>query len=188
MKKNNVIMRVGLPLLCMILISAVIVLATAGVRQNIWGSLDQPISGLPSITSSAPLDVAIPQDSAVKKVEVCRDATESVAAYRVQIETFGFNSEVPIVLNVTISADGTAVREIAVVSHKETEYYGSRIKDASFIERFVDRHLPLCLTGESGRGAHVDGLSGATISSQAVIDAVNEAADFVNVHILNVEE
>lgn len=185
MKKNNVIMRVGLPLLCMILISAVIVLVTAAIRQNVWGSLDEPISGLPTIVSSEPYDVTIPEDSAVKKVDACRDATDAVVAYRTEIEVFGFNSEVPIVLNVTISADGAAVREIAVVSHKETEYYGSRIKDAGFLERFVDRHLPLCLTGESGVGAHVDGLSGATISSKAVVNAVNEAADFVNTHILS---
>lgn len=188
MKRKSAIVRWVLPLLGIAVMSAIILLTTAAIRQNVWNALEQPLSGLPSIVSYKSLDTEISTlGTAVSKVEAGVNATGETVAYRLETFVTGFNSEVPIQLAVTISADGNAVRGIEVLSHKETEYYGSRIKDASFKERFVDRNLPLYLTGESGRGAHVDGLSGATISSKAVVNAVNTAADFVRTYIIKGE-
>ena len=47
------------------------------------------------------------------------------------------------------------------------------MKDESFIRQFVGKTPPLEL------GKDIDGISGATVSSQAVVDAVNQAAEFL---------
>ena len=56
----------------------------------------------------------------------------------------------------------------------ETEGLGSRVKDEAFTQQFIGQTPPLAL------GEDVDAVSGATVSSRAAVDAVNEAAAFLN--------
>lgn len=187
MKNTSGIVRVLLPLLCMILLTAVLILSTAAVRQTVWGAFEQPAADQPVITSFSPLDTVEANDMAISAVDGCYDANGTLVAYRLQTETMGFNSDVPITLAVTVSADGTVLRGIDVLSHKESEYYGARITEDDFKNRFTDRYLPVYLTGEAGRGTHIDGISGATVSSKAVVNAVNNAWTFVRTYFIEGE-
>ena len=60
---------------------------------------------------------------------------------------------------------------VSVMTHTETPGLGARITESSFTEQFQG------LSGEIGVGADVQGVSGATISSKAVVKAVNEAIE-----------
>ncbi len=184
MKRKSGIVRIVLPLICMVALTAVLLLSTAAIRQAVWGALDEPVVNLPAIASVTPMDMNGMEDPAVSALSGCYDNGGSLIAYRVETSAIGFNSEVPITLAVTVSADGEVLRGIEVLSQKETEYYGARIKESDFQARFTDRYLPVYLTGEGGRGAHIDGLTGATISSKAVVDAVNTAGEFIRAHFV----
>ena len=70
--------------------------------------------------------------------------------------------------------DATTLKGITVVSHQETPGLGDRITESDFINQF--RGLDIDGVALRKDGGQVDGATGATISSQAVVDAVREAA------------
>lgn len=80
----------------------------------------------------------------------------------------------PVLVRLTLDGQNEiAAMEVGGARFEETEGIGSRVKDESFIESFIGLAPPLALNTD------VDAIAGATISSQAVMDAVNEAAAFL---------
>lgn len=63
--------------------------------------------------------------------------------------------------------------QVGGASFAETAGLGAKIKDEPFRSQFVDLKLPAALN------ENVDAITSATISSRAVVDAVNKAAEFV---------
>ena len=102
-----------------------------------------------------------------------------MVAYVVAGTTVGYNQDVPIEMTSVISADGTLVCSIDVQKHAETEYLGDRIGTDAFKNQFAGRILPVVPSTSSDKGSKIDMLSGSTITSQAVLDAVNNAQAFV---------
>ncbi len=70
--------------------------------------------------------------------------------------------------------DATTLKGITVVSHQETPGLGDKIAESDFTNQF--RGLDIDGVALRKDGGQVDGVTGATISSQAVVDAVREAA------------
>ena len=189
MKKVSKVLRIVLPTAGALLFGALLVFGTAAIREQVWGSLEKPVEGLPAIVSEKEmsLDGLEANAYAVTALARCYDKNESVVAYKVTLTAEGYNKQTPITMSVTVSADGETVRAISIIKQKESQYYGDNIKYPDFAQRFADRRLPVLLTGRDGRGAHVDGVSGATVTSQAVVDAVNHAAQFVCAHFVEGE-
>lgn len=75
----------------------------------------------------------------------------------------------------TFAADGQTLVGIRVLSQDETEYLGTRIRSEEFTALFEGRRLPMKLWSAATKGSPIDALSGSTVSSQAVVDAVNNA-------------
>lgn len=76
----------------------------------------------------------------------------------------GFQSEV----TVTLTMDNGAITSIAVDSTGETTGFGTRCgEDEAFLNQFIGKSAALTL------GEDVDALSGATVTSTAVVNAVN---------------
>lgn len=81
----------------------------------------------------------------------------------------------PVLARVTLGADGS-IESVAFGGARflETDGVGSRVRDdASFAQSFVGKTPPLTL------GKDIDALAGATVSSQAAVDAVNQAHAFL---------
>ena len=99
----------------------------------------------------------------------------------------GFNKAV---LSVeTVLDEEGRITSIKVDASSQTPGIGSMVgEDKAFLEQFVGKTLPLHLSGSSLEGevaeneemSGIDAVSGATISSQAVIDAVNGASSGEN--------
>ncbi len=60
---------------------------------------------------------------------------------------------------------------VSIVALSETPGLGSKVNDAAYLEQYVGN------TGELTLGEDVDAISGATVSSRAVITAVNRATE-----------
>ena len=105
------------------------------------------------------------------------DAAGRVSGYVVVTTRQGYKSEIKV--QSTFTADGDTLAGIKVLSQQETEYLGARIATESFAAGFTGRRMPLKLTDSAALGSPVDGLSGSTISAQAVVDAVNDARSFI---------
>lgn len=117
----------------------------------------------------------LPQN--IRRVFADYDSAGEFVGYTVQAVARGLYSNVAV--NVSVTPEKNVLRRIAIASHGETEYIGDKIEKPSFTEQFSGRRLPVKFTGEDGRAAQIDWISGATYSSRAVVDAVNAAYDFL---------
>lgn len=92
--------------------------------------------------------------------------------YAATIASQGYAGPVEVVVGLDT---GFALRGIRVggSDFKETEGLGSRAKEPAFTDQFQGKIPPLRL------GQEIDGISGATITSSAVVEGVNQASDWV---------
>ncbi|WP_292466301.1 Rnf electron transport complex subunit RnfG [Methanolobus sp.] len=70
-----------------------------------------------------------------------------------------------------IDSTFSTFRGMDVLSHEETPGLGAKIVEDSFQNQFVN--IPLASLALSSSGGSIDAITGATISSQAVVDALN---------------
>jgi len=86
----------------------------------------------------------------------------------IQKEATGFQSNVKV--NVTVGIDGL-ISEVIIDSADETQGFGTKLSgNAEFAAQFVGKAGPF----ELGKGG-IDTYSGATVTSRAVVNAVNQA-------------
>ena len=82
--------------------------------------------------------------------------------------------------NITVSAivNGQgAIAYLTVDASGETEGLGQKVMETEYLVQFLGKTLPLTL------GTDVDAIAGATVTSQAVVDALNLLApDYDNMH------
>ena len=103
---------------------------------------------------------------------VTLDAPDADGAVKIYTETVqGFKNE--IVVTVGLDANNAiASLKIGGPNFAETEYYGAQVKTNAFRNQFIGK------TGVLTYGAGVDAVSGATISSNAVLSAINNALSY----------
>ena len=80
----------------------------------------------------------------------------------------GFESDVKV--TVTLDADGK-IATLAVDSSGETPGLGQRCMEEEFTSQFIGKAAPFTL------GDGIDGVTGATITSTAVVEAINKACE-----------
>lgn len=105
------------------------------------------------------------------------DAAGQLTGYLIITTVRGYKSDIRV--QTTFTADGETLAGIHVLSQNETEYLGTRIATAEFTSRFVGRRAPMKLWDTASIGSPIDAISGSTVSSQAVVDAVNNAYAFL---------
>ena len=98
-----------------------------------------------------------------------KDSSGSIIGYAFFKEQTG--SQGPLVIAGGVDESFATVHGMAVLSHEETPGLGARIIEDNFRNQFND--IPVASLSLSSSGGAVDSITGATISSQAVIDALN---------------
>lgn len=168
-------------LVVMIIVSAAVIFGSIGLDKLANKKFNEPVAIDFTIAQTKDIDIASTNasDYSITSVKEAYDTNNNLVAYVVEGTTVGYNQEVPIEMASTISADGTLVLGIDVLKQEETEYLGVRIQTQEFKDQFTGRYLPVVASSSTSKGSKIDTLSKATISSQAVIDAVNNAQAFV---------
>jgi electron transport complex protein RnfG len=97
--------------------------------------------------------------------------------WAVAFETIGkgYGGEIGVIVGIDIAEE--RLLGIGITTHKETPGLGARIREKGFRTGFAG----LTLSGDvrvKSDGGEVDAISGATISSQGVCEAVTQAFDF----------
>ncbi len=113
----------------------------------------------------------------VESAALALDSTGQPTGYVVVTAQRGYKSVIRV--QSIFTADGETLAGIRVLEQNETEYLGERVETEEFTSRFVGRRAPMKLWGGLTVGSPIDALSGATVSSQAVVDAVNNAHAYV---------
>ncbi|MDE6722699.1 MAG: FMN-binding protein [Eubacterium sp.] len=178
-KKNSLTWLISLAV--MIVLSAAVIVGCV-VLDNIQnGKYRNPVEINFTIADTKEIDISSTNaaDYNVTAVEEAYDASGNVVAYVVKGTTVGYNQEVPIEMSTTISADGTILCSIDVLHHEESEYLGDRIGTDAFKNQFKARLLPVVASTSQDTGSPIDLLAGSTITSDAVLEAVNNAQSFV---------
>lgn len=78
------------------------------------------------------------------------------------------------------------INGVEVLSHLETPGLGAKIREAKFKDRFKKRNLSNTKWAVKKDAGDIDGITGATISSRAVIKAVKEGLEFYRDHEANI--
>lgn len=101
------------------------------------------------------------------------DDSGAVTAYAVVAKAKGFAPPTnPVTWEITFESDAKTIREVKVVSHGETPGYGAEMEQASYLEQFK---------GMSGaESSEIDGVSGATMTTEAIKKLVNNAYVFIS--------
>lgn len=120
---------------------------------------------------------ALPYGERYDKVSYSGSDTTVEQVYRadgvgfaIQVSPVGsFSGE--LTLMVGVNEDGT-VAGVAVMASKETEGLGDRVKEPEFREQFAGKAGSVKLEADGG---DISAISGATVTSRAVCEAVNSA-------------
>lgn len=171
-----------LSLVVMIIVCVGVIFGSKAIFDFANKKYNEPVDIDFTIASTSDLDISsMDADKySVTSVQEAYDSSNNLVAYIVEGTTIGYNQSSPIEMTTVISADGTLVCGIDILHQEETEYLGVRIEEASFKDQFTGRYLPVVASGSTEKGSVIDTLANATISSQAVIDGVNNAQSFVS--------
>lgn len=168
-------------LVVMIVLSAGVIFATISA-DNLANKKYREIYDL-SYNVASSESVALVSASAgeygITAVEKQLDASGNVIGFLVSGTTVGYNAEVPIEMTATITADGQYVVGVDILKQEETEYLGVRIQGDDFKNQFKGRLLPVVSSVGNDKGSNIDVLAKSTISSEAVINGVSNAVEYL---------
>ena len=177
MKKENIVVYVLRLTVTLLLITGLVAAALAGVNAI---TKDAIAANQEKKTQEA-LAVVLPDAKDLQKMELTGDngivseVYSDGESYAVKVLPAGFDGEITMMVGIV---DGK-VSGISVISHTETPGLGAvaaaqNAKGEAFRGQFVGQ------AGTLAVGNQIDAMSGATITSNAVVTGVNAALDYVN--------
>lgn len=95
-----------------------------------------------------------------------------LVGYTSQVTVKGYGGDIEVVVGMDTEGVVNAI-SVGGASFSETAGLGSKVKEPAFYEQFAGMKAPFVLK------ENIDSVSGASISSGAVVDAVNTAVDYV---------
>lgn len=121
------------------------------------------------------------QGSAIDEISKAYDSNGDMLGYLIKVSTKkGYNKSTPIELAIAYSLDKT-VKGIDIITIKETVNLGMEAAEPEFKDQFAEKTVDQFEVVKSGASAdhQIDAISGATITSKAVSDAVNAGIGFI---------
>ena len=122
------------------------------------------------------MQTVLPAESYTPLEVTSKDITAAYKAengYVVRLNANGFGGDVDLMVGVDLNGTVTG---ISVISHSETASLGAECTRAEWQSQFVGAKGDLQVTKDGGT---IDALTGATVTSRAVTEAVNRAVEFV---------
>ena len=163
-----------LSLFLMSVLSVALVLASGWIYGRVRASYLTPtqdvsmsVAGVRALSLTEQEKLGFHVDSAAYVL----DAQGRQVGFMVVTTTRGYKSDIRV--QSAFTADSETLVGIRVLEQDETEYLGTRIQTEEFVSLFAGRRAPMKLWGTATLGSPIDALSGSTVSSQAVVDAVN---------------
>ncbi len=90
----------------------------------------------------------------------------------VALEQFGSGYGGPLGVVVGFRLKDDTLAGIGITTMKETAGVGTRVKEAAFLKQFPGKAIPVRLRSQGG---DIDAVSGATVSSNGVMNAIDQA-------------
>jgi Na+-translocating ferredoxin:NAD+ oxidoreductase subunit G len=120
-------------------------------------------------------EVLYVDESMIEDIQIGKTTEGEIVGVVINVIPKGYANVIK--MSVGIKTDGT-IEAIAVIEHEETPGLGARIEEEPFMPQFTElkaqNDLMLVKTGRS-KDEEIQAISGATISSEAVVQGVNAA-------------
>ncbi len=114
------------------------------------------------------------------------EGDSGIVGWCISVESKGYGGMVGFVVGIT--KDGV-VKAINILSHSETPGLGAKSTEPEFYGQFADKsQMPLkVVKGGASNPDEIAAISGATITSTAVVDGVNAAYNYWNANLKGAE-
>ena len=176
MKKENNVMYILRLTVTLLLICGVVAAVLAGVNSITKDKIAaiQEQKTLDAIAEVLPGVEGLEKMTLSGDTGIVKSVYTSENNYAVEVTPVGFDGEVTMMVGIC----GGQVTGISVISHTETPGLGAvaaaaNAKGEAFRSQFAG------LSGTLAVGEDIDAISGATITSKAVVTGVNAALEFV---------
>ncbi len=146
------------------IISFVYSLTLDKYNENLQGTKNQALGQIFG-TSELQSSVISPEGS--EQVIYAVYVADSLIGYCVEAKAPGFGGDIELMVGYN---EAREVCGVSVVAHSETPGFGALAAEPAFLDQYKGK------SGEVVLGDGIDAVSGATISSRAVTDAVNAAS------------
>ena len=161
-----------------------IICLVATLLLGVTNSVTAPIiADLAVETEKKSRQVVFADAASFGEAEIAEDGTSVVAALdeagnvigHVVVNTAkGYGGDISVMTGV--DADGK-VTGVNILSHGETAGLGAKATEESFRDRFVGLIHGITVSKDKAGDNSIDAITGATITSRAVVDAVNAAIE-----------
>ena len=116
-------------------------------------------------------------DGIVKGVFEGLDESNNVVGWCVNVAPNGYGGEINIMVGITKDYELSGVQ---VISNSETASLGARCTEPEFLDQFKGKDFPLSVTkNKDTKSDEISAITGATITTKAVTEGVNEAFNAV---------
>ena len=118
------------------------------------------------------------EDAMVQAVFIGKKGEETVG-YVVKVAPTGYGGTI----NMLVAMDTShTIKGISILSHGETPGFGANATKDSFKKQYEEKQAPLAVTKSQPGENEIEAITGATITSTAVTDAVNAASSYIVEH------
>lgn len=176
--KDILIPTVTLFVICLI-VSALLAGTNALTKEPIAANeLKKSQEAMQSVCSEA---VSFEGEKALE-IEVYRALNESgeVIGYAIPVSAKGYGGDVSVMVGISNDGEGM-VTGVEILSHDETPGLGANATSESFRNEYkqeiTEGGFSVTKDGSGGSDGKIDAITGATITSNAVTNAVNEAIE-----------
>ncbi len=117
----------------------------------------------------------------IQEINKALDSNGNVIGYLIKVSTKkGYNKSTPMEIAIAYAKDGT-VKGIDIITIKETVNLGMLAAEPEFKDQFTGKQVDQFVLSGDGASAdnQIDAISGATITSRAINDAVNAGIGFL---------
>lgn len=114
----------------------------------------------------------------IKKVAIAKQGDKAVG-YVLRVEPNGYGGAIKLLIG--IDQEGI-VKGISILEHSETPGFGANANNDDFKNQFIDKIAPLRVSKSASSEDEIQAITGATITSEAIANAVNTAVEYVNNH------
>lgn len=123
-------------------------------------------------------EIAPGTTDSIEKIAVAKQGSETLGWALTVTSHDGYGGDITLAMGV--ASDGTLVG-ISIISQGETAGLGAKCKDAAFTDRFkgISGGKVVLVKTEAAANPQVQAISGATVTSTAVVNAVNTGLSYV---------
>jgi len=143
-------------------------------QQEMPGLFVDPETETTDVVAGKPVTIAIDETTS-RTVYAAHDADKNLKGWVIQDSGQGFADRITVLIALDANLD--TITGLFVLDQKETPGLGNFIREKYFLERFQGKQTaePLEVVTSTASGQQIEALTGATISSVAVADIVNNA-------------